>query len=212
MLTDGTTELGTFNVKFAVDVPINVSPSYEVQVIIHTPLVEFGICSASVNGGVHIYWSWSVVPIVPLASPNWKLNVSVDPSIYLVNDIVTAWFKSIEELSKLIPLALAIFVKVLVPLALTVPNTLVPVAQLQLQLTDLVPSLLWAILSNVNDALAFPPLGWAIFLLFVTPLQVQYNVSLEKYVEVLLALNSIAIVKLEVLLATDILDSVNLVD
>ena len=71
----GTTDDGTFNVRFAVLVPISVDPLYVLHVIAHVPLTALGICAARSDGIDHTTLVPISAPIVPEALP--KAYVSV---------------------------------------------------------------------------------------------------------------------------------------
>lgn len=69
--TVGDKLFGTDKVIVFVLVPTTVLPLYVVQVNVQVPLAEFGICEASVVGGVHDTDALLVlVTIVPVAEPN----------------------------------------------------------------------------------------------------------------------------------------------
>jgi hypothetical protein len=66
----GTTLDGTVSVIVHVRVPVSVPFTKLLQVIVHTPLVAFGIWLASDRGGVQETDAPTFVAIAPLVLPN----------------------------------------------------------------------------------------------------------------------------------------------
>ena len=66
----GTTLDGTVSVIVHVRVPVSVPFTKLLQVIVHTPLVAFGIWLASDKGGVQDTEAPTFVAIAPLVFPN----------------------------------------------------------------------------------------------------------------------------------------------